>query len=489
MAYTHGVYIYERPTSVIAPITADSAVQFVVGTAPINLLEDPASAVNKPILVNSFAEAVQKVGYSDNFDKFTLCQSIDASFRVYNVAPLVLVNVLDPKEHVTAVTAEEHNIVAGQIVIKEEGILLDDTFVVAKADETPFEKDVDYTVEFNADGHVLLKVLEDGDMKDETSVKITYNQLDPLQVTPTDIIGGYDAETGVYTGLELISQVYPRLAIIPGLILCPGWSHLPEVGVAMSAKCEAINGSFNCQAVKDVDTTPGTGAVEYTAVNTWKNNNSYTGKRDIVCWPMVQIADKKYYFSALMAAQIAYTDAVNEGIPFVSPSNKQFRITGTILADGTEVYLDQVQGNLLNGQGVVTAINLNGWKSWGNNTGVYPSSTDVKDRFIPVRRMFDWWGNSFILTYFQKVDSPLNFRLIEAIVDSENIRANGYKARFQIADARIEFVPAENPTTDLLNGTIRFNQYLTPFPPAETIINTLEFDPQALADSLTGGGE
>ena len=103
--------------------------------------------------------------------------------------------------------------------------------------------------------------------------------------------------------------------------------------------------------------------------------------------------------------------------------------------------------------------------------------------------MFDWWGNSFILTYFQKVDDPLNFRLIESVVDSENIRANGYKARFQIADARIEFVPEENPQTDLLNGTIKFNQYLTPFPPAETIINTLEFDPQALADSLTGGGD
>src|SRR5690554_6863553 len=288
MAYTHGVYIYERPTSVIAPITADSAVQFVVGTAPINLLEDPASAVNKPILINNFAEAVQKLGYSDSFDKYTLCQSMDASFRVYNVAPLVMVNVLDPTVHITTKVSESHDIEAGQILIEEEGILLDDTFVVEKVDDTtgtPFQKDLDYTVEFNTDGHVLLKVLEGGGMGSEASVEITYTQLDPSQVEATDIIGGYNKETGVYTGLELISQVYPRLAIIPGLILCPGWSHLPEVGVAMSAKCEAINGSFNCQAVKDVDTTPGTGAVEYTAVNTWKNNNSYTGKHDIVCWP------------------------------------------------------------------------------------------------------------------------------------------------------------------------------------------------------------
>ena len=53
--------------------------------------------------------------------------------------------------------------------------------------------------------------------------------------------------------------------------------------------------------------------------------------------------------------------------------------------------------------------------------------------------MFDWWGNSFIQTYFQQVDDPMNTRLIEALVDSENIRANGYKAKQQIADAKIEF--------------------------------------------------
>jgi phage tail sheath protein FI len=98
--------------------------------------------------------------------------------------------------------------------------------------------------------------------------------------------------------------------------------------------------------------------------------------------------------------------------------------------------------------------------------------------------MFDWWGNTFILTYFQKVDSPLNKRLIEAVVDSENIRANGFKARYQIADAYIEYSVAENPVTDLLNGKITFHQYLTPFPPAETIMNVLEFDPVALTTAL-----
>jgi phage tail sheath protein FI len=482
MPYTHGIYVQENPTSIIAPITADSAVQFIVGTAPINLLAKPSSAVNKPVLVYSFKEAQEKIGYSDDFEKFSLCQSIDASFRVFNVAPLVLINVLDPAKHKKDVANELHDIVNKKIVIEEEGILLNADFIVEnEAGITTYVKDTDYTVAFTGVGYPQIAILSGGTIGSATKLSISYSQLDSTMVTEADIVGGYDTATAKYTGLENITLIYPMFGIVPGLILSPGWSHEPTVSAAITAKYEGINGSFKANGVKDIDT----GAVkEYSQANAWKNTNSYTDKHDIVCWPMVKVGDKKYYKSALVAALIAFTDASNDNVPFVSPSNKSLRITGTILKDGTEVFLDQVQANLLNGQGIVTAINVNGWKLWGNNTGIYPSSTDPKDRWIPVRRMFDWWGNSFIMTYFQKVDDPMNRRLIEAVVDSENIRANGYKARFQLADARMEFNIVENPTTDLLNGTIRFKQHLTPFTPAETIINVLEFDPTALAAAL-----
>lgn len=108
---------------------------------------------------------------------------------------------------------------------------------------------------------------------------------------------------------------------------------------------------------------------------------------------------------------------------------EQIGITGLCLEDGTEVTLDQPQANLLNGQGIITAINDSGWKSWGNNTACYPANTDPKDRWFCCRRFFSWWGNSFILTYKQKVDEPGNYRLIESIVDSENIRGKAERSR------------------------------------------------------------
>lgn len=489
MAYSHGVTVLENPTSLTPPIEVDSAIQFVVGTAPINLLEDPSAAVNVPILVYDFAEAKEKVGYSDSFNRFTLCESIDASFRVFNVAPLVLVNVLDPEKHNIAVTGEPYALDNGELTIEQEGILLNDDFIVKNSDgTTTYTKDTDYTVEFDDDGYVKLEVVEDGqiDTDGESSLTFDYIQLDPSAVTKEDIIGGYDTATGKYEGLENIKQVYPQFGIVPGLIVCPGWSHQPNVGIAMTAKTEEINSLFKCEAVKDIDTTVATGATTYSDVSAWKNGNSYTNKHDIVLWPKVKIGDKQYHYSALFAPLIAYIDNQNDGVPYVSPSNKSLGISGTVLADGTEVSLGLDQANLLNGNGIITAINMNGWKAWGNRTGIYPSSTDPKDAFIPVRRMFDWWGNTFILTYFQKVDDPMNRRLIESVIDSENIRANGFKARQQIAGARIEYIEDENPATDLIDGKIRFHQYLTPFPPAREITNVLEYDVDTLTAVLGG---
>ena len=71
MAYKHGVYTSEVETSLTAPIVGTAGLQVIVGTAPVNMLKDPAAAVNVPLLVNNYKEAVEAVGYSDDFENFT----------------------------------------------------------------------------------------------------------------------------------------------------------------------------------------------------------------------------------------------------------------------------------------------------------------------------------------------------------------------------------------------------------------------------------
>jgi hypothetical protein len=256
------------------------------------------------------------------------------------------------------------------------------------------------------------------------------------------------------------------------------------VAEAMMNRTESISGVFKCECLLDVDTAE---IKTYSEVTNWKNENGYINKHAIVLWPKVKINSKMYAQSAVYGAMVADLDYRNNEVPYISPSNKDYKISATVLEDGTEVFLDISKANVLNSNGIVTAIHFDGWKSWGNNTSIYPTTEDPKDRFIAIRRMFDWWGNTFILNYFSKVDDPMNKRLIETLIDSENIRANGFKARFQLAEAKISFNQDENSSVDLTNGRIKFSQSLTPYPPAESIINTLEFEPEALSLSLFGG--
>ena len=152
--------------------------------------------------------------------------------------------------------------------------------------------------------------------------------------------------------------------------------------------------------------------------------------------------------------------------------------TGLCLKDGSEVVLTIDQANYLNGEGIITGLNfMGGWVIWGNRTAAYPANTDVKDCFLCVRRMFNWHAQTFIQTYWQKVDKPINKRLIQTVVDSENIRLNGLVASGALLGGRIEFLEEENPTTDLLDGIIRFHTYITPPTPAREIENVIEYDP------------
>lgn len=486
MAYEHGITMLENDTSITPPVATSSAVQVVVGTAPIHLSEDPWAAVNKPILANTLDEATKKLGYSDNFEKYTLCESVYASFQLFQVAPLVLINVLDPDLHKKSVTAHPLTMAKGQVVINEEGVLLKSIILKDTAGTKTYIQGNDYTVSFNKEGKPVISRSFSSQIPESSSLKVDFDQIDPSLVTKEDIIGGYDVATAKYTGAELIRQVFPMFNLVPGLLLAPGWSHIPEVGLVLDAKTSKINGNFNCLAVLDADSST---IKSYEEVGPWKMSNGYSGSRSVVCWPKAQVGTKILSYSAIVAARTAATDAENEDVPSVSPSNKTIPITGTVLSDGTEIFLDQVQANHLNSVGVVTALNWNGWRTWGNNTAVYPSSTDPKDRFISIRRLFDWWGNTFISSYFSSVDDPTNFRLIEQVVDSENLRANGYEARGQIAGASIEFRQDMNPTTDILNGKITFIQKIGAFPPAEHIVNILEFDPTILEGALYGGGQ
>ena len=491
MAFKHGVYTREIPTSLIAPVQIDGGLPVIVGTAPIHLAteEDALNNVNKPKLIYTYSEAVQQFGYSEDWDKYTLCEFIYSQFALFGMSPCVLINVLDPAKHKEKITGREYTITDGEINLGKDVLISD--FEAASLningdddDESEtkivYVLDEDYSLDYDDDGNLILSVISGGALSGKTTVFLAYTRLKPELVTANDIIGGVDASTGDYKGLELIESVFPKFRLVPGLIGSPKWSEKAGVAAVMKAKCENINGVFSAISVVDIP-SDSAGADVYTEAPEWKNVNNYMSEFQIVCWPKIALDDKVFHLSTQLIGLMNSVDKLNGDIPYESPSNKSLQMNACVNDAGKEISLGLDQANYLNGQGITTALNFyGGWRAWGNRTGVYPANTDPKDDFIPVRRMFNWIRNEFTLTFWQKVDAPITPRLVRTIVDSFNIRLNGLRAIEAILGGRIELNSSENPLTSLMDGSIVFHIYFTPPSPAEKIEGIFEYDPEYL---------
>ena len=365
----HGVFVHEESTALSAPITGNCSVQVVIGTAPVNMAADPAAVVNKPILANSAQEAMATLGYSTDFADYTLCQTMYATANIYQISPVVYINVLDPKKHKKTLAETTYQVNQMQAVVNKPGVLMDGLTVKGATGSAALVAGKDYVAEFDSTtGYLIITLLATGTGKSETSLKISGNVLDPSMVTKTEIIGAYDPSTGSETGAQLIRRIYPDLGVVPGLILAPGWSQIPEVGVTLAAKAENINGVFKAMALLDLDTAK---ATKYTDCKKIKEDSGYTSAHCMVLWPSDKIGELVLAKSAVVAAMIAYQDTENDDVPNLSPSNKLLRVTGQCLADGTEIFVDQDQASTVNTYGVVTATNVNGWRCWGNYTGAF----------------------------------------------------------------------------------------------------------------------
>lgn len=589
MAYFHGIYANEVPTSLIAPSQVDTGIVVAVGTAPTHLAQKPAS-VNKPVIAYKYSEAVEQLGYSDDFETYTLCQVMKAQFSLYNMAPVVFINVLDASKHYKEIEKEFSGVTSTVPAIKGENIVTD-SFKVTSGEyiepnefingvdfsilgvgegsatgggadldgdgddggsgdsgETtvtytlgilnnskvvdnkikisyrtlstalggsPIETEITVTstgytlpsdtviesvtvqsggvntlqlfiegTDFNVsvlDDTAAITILNDEKIVDG-KIKVTYHELDASKVTDADIIGGVDIATGKTTGIELIESVHPTFGVIPGTLIAPKFSLSSDVTAALVAKAKKVSGIFPAIAISDIDTAE---CKTYTAAVEKKNNLNMASEYLITCYPKIKNGDDIYYMSTHLAALMNQVDNDNGGIPYVSPSNKALQMDAAVLEDGTEIFLTRDQANLLNQNGIVTALSFSGWKAWGNYTTIYPASNDVKDVYIPVRRMFNFLTNRFLTNYIAKLDMPVTRRLVDSILNSANIYLNGLVTKGCLLGGRLEFATDENTVTDLMNGSLTFHLYITPPIPAQTIVFTLEYDVNYVSSLLS----
>jgi len=479
--FFHGAKSRQVPTRLVPSASVSAAICMAFGCAPIHRLSPEAQNKAMPgsiILAYTNAEAGEQLGIDSAADNVKWDLSIVAftQFNLYNFGPVLFVNLFNPKTHFKPISGEELKFTGsvGYFTAK-----LKNGDVITFTSINNFTEGTDFTVNkitgvisVIADSALEAKIQE----TDHAPILADYTCAAPEMVTANDCIGGYDVATGISTGLELVEQAFPRFSLIPGSLVSARFGEDVTVAAIMAAKTQNINGVFNCVAFADISTD----AVKlYSEAPAYKNAKSLISENLLLCWPKALFGEREIPLSVHVAGLVAQVDDANGGTPFASPSNKAVQMQAA-MAGEKETTLTLPQANYLNANGITTAFNFNGWRLWGNRTAAYPGNTDPKDSFLANRRMLAWYGNRLVLTYFQNVDSPINNRLIQTIVNSEQMFLNSLVASGALTGGRIEFLQDDNSILDVMDGMIKFRVFLGFASPAEHIEFILEYDPAYL---------
>lgn len=468
MAYKHGAYGQIDESRVSDAKQADVVAAYI-GTAPINLIRGYADAnlVNMPIKLTNMADVQSKVGYSDDWASFTLCEAFAEHFdnTVGNVGPIYIVNVLDPDANKSAeATTKELSFVNQRAEFESTDIILD-TFAIADMAEG-----VDYTLEYNyAKGTVVVKLLGE---PAAAAVSCSFYTVDASAVDYSDIIGQTTAD-GQYTGLCAMSLLYQYHNAVLNMLAAPGWSHIPAVYKAMVSTVQKLNGHWDGFVNADIPLEDSEG----NAINTiekaiqWKTDNGYTSEYSKAYWPKVKDGSGRvFHLSTVGQATMLRVDVSHDGVPFESPSNKEIMATKQYFGpDSKSNGFDQQTGNSLNEKGITTACFWGGqWVLWGPHTAayIYNGSMDARAIFDVNLRMLMYITNSFQLDHGTEIDSPMTPQDKDTILNFEKQKLDTLSGvGALIGTPTVEFLETDNSTTDMMNGDFVWRFAVTNTPP------------------------
>lgn len=475
MSLNHGINTKISDTDFVSVTTTPSGIPIFFGAAPVHTAAEYDGDL---VLVRSFAEAERKLGYVDSgWETWTLCEAMFGHLKLSAMAPAFFCNVFDPKTHKKSASAAEFDVSNHSVTLPE---YIADASLVIKNGQTVVEED-EYDVSY--DGTDLIVTLKSGSANySATTLNVAGNQIDKTKIT-TSV---------VETAIEKIEGCKAKFGVTPDLLLAPKFSRDAEVAQLLAAKAAAINGLFRGKAIVDLPSDDHA-AEAYDDVHEIAQDEGYTDKNMIVCWPeFVTVGSgdgkRRLHFSTVLAGKIASVDAEHDGIPVESPSNKALAISGAEIyaQSDAEVNLTVGEADVVSiSSGVVTALNFDGWRTWGNYTACRTvNENDPAKVYICCSRMMDYICNVFVNTFWDYVDRPLTSVLVDAVVNNFNAWLGGLTANGALLGGEIAYVADNNPTADLLAGKFRLDTRVAAPVPAQQIDMVVEFDADLLVSSL-----
>ena len=297
MSYQHGAYGKIGDDKVKSAVQVDTVVAYI-GTAPINLVfgYKEKGLVNTPSKQENMPKTQATVGYSDNWDKFTLCEAFDCHFAntIENVGPIYVINVLDPATHQKDTkTTVELTFKNGRAEYASDTIILDTFALSDKVLGADYSNDYNYTK-----GTVVIESLNDEDPL-TGALEASFSEVDPDQVTKDDIIGSVTAG-GKRTGLQALYKLYTMHNAVLNLLAAPFWSEDPDVYKAMIAIVQKLNGHWDGFVNADLplyDKKTSKAIDTIAKAEEWAEANGYTSGFSKVYWPQVKYGDRVYHLT------------------------------------------------------------------------------------------------------------------------------------------------------------------------------------------------
>lgn len=469
MSFRHGIRIVEYLRGPRPFRDVETAVVFLVGTAPLMSVAQADRTVNALVAVRNDLDLVKSFGPAKA--GYTLPGNIELFQKISGGATVIAVNVLDP-----AKAAHKQSALAEEKAFGEDDALTlagDEIFnVVVKnqAETVTYVLGTDYAYEQGtaASPNAVVRRIAGGAIPSEATVRVSYDKLKPSGVVAADVVGTVVA--GVRTGLQLWREIRNAFGFRPGQIVCPGFS----TAAAVAAEMRAIAPKLRATAYFDApagQTVSGAIAARGTAGDPFNTSDD----RAVLLFPMPKVGTEVAAFSTVAAGLQAKIDR-DEGFWFSLSNHEIPIVTGAerlITWDAIEP--EGTEANDLNAAGIVTLVSGfgTGIRAWGNSTAAFPTETHPGKRFLAVRRVADTVWKTLEEAWLPWIDKPVTPGLLDEILAA----GNRYVGRLigkgaLVRGSRVEFDAAKNTAEELAAGRLHFDFILmAPTPAEETVIH------------------
>ena len=453
MSYMHGVYVSEAATSITPGVNAASCLPYTIGTVPQNRYDVDTSAYTLNTPTVALLASGAKIAYKSGHTYIGLVGGVASA---------------------DVTITDSGGFVAIELSSAHDAVTVQETLDVTVAKPVLCKNYKEFLAAFD-----VVDASVEGE--DPSTLMATARQWykragggDAFWV-PVTLTGSAITAADMTSALDALDMVYEEFGIAPTVLLCPKYGS--SEAAAINAKCADYGSGFGAVAVLDLAYTWGSGSP------TIPLNSTYLSYASPRCVNGAEIVPP----SAVVLGAMANTDASNGGFPYVSPSNKLAYIEGLVDELGDPIYLDRPHANdNFNAHGVITFRHTaKGWVVWGNNTSAYPGNTDPKDRFIAIRRTFQYLKNDFLVFGEGRIDNPINKRQLDGVLNSYNMRLQGFTGAGMVNSAHVELDPDLNTVANLLDGRVYIKTFVSPPPPMEVLSNTFEYDVEGFVDSLS----